>query len=118
MVVALLQAAVTAYVERHPWALDSAAVAALRGADDLVQESFLLSHEGAHVIRWARYKNSDAPMTQMRACSQAAQGLLSRLEHVRQVNKGRIRYPQGLVPFCGACFLALHVVPDTHEFRV
>ena len=83
-----------AYIAAHPWALDEEAIAALRGADNLVIESFLQVTEG-HVVRWANYDR----VLDRRACSRATVGLISRLEHVRQLNKGVVRFPRGLVPF-------------------
>ena len=93
-VLCALQAAVQAYIAEHDWAFDQDAIKALRGADDLVVESFLQVTEG-HVVRWANYGPG---ITERSACSRATRGLVDRLEYCRQVYKDTVQFPQGLVP--------------------
>ena len=89
-----VQAAVQAYIAAYPWALDQDAVEALRGADDLVVESFLQVTDG-HVVHWA---NPIGGISRWSACSRATRGLVDRLEYCRQVHKDTVRFPQGLAP--------------------
>ena len=89
-----LQVAVQAYIAEYPWALDQDAVKALRGADDLVVDSFLQVTDG-HVVHWAKHGGG---ISQRSACSRATRGLVDRLEYCRQVHKDTVQFPKGLVP--------------------